>query len=54
MFDIKVEEHEGRAMIAWTKRNAWRDWASLLEGTAVFKFSYRGDDYTEAKIRIWK
>ena len=29
LFYIKVEERDGRATIAWTKRDSWRDWASL-------------------------
>ena len=37
LFDIKVEEREGRATIAWTKRDAWRDWASLSEGCYLLR-----------------
>jgi len=32
LFDIKVEERDGRVMIAWTKRESWQDWATLSEG----------------------
>ena len=32
LFDVKVEERDGRAMIAWTKRESWQDWATLSEG----------------------
>ena len=37
LFDIKVEEHEGRATIAWTKKTSWQDWASLSEGCYLLR-----------------
>lgn len=32
LFTIEVKEAEGRAMISWTKKQDWLDWASLSEG----------------------
>jgi len=37
LFDIKVEERDGRVMIAWTKRESWQDWATLSEGCYLLR-----------------
>ena len=37
LFDVKVEERDGRAMIAWTKRESWQDWATLSEGCYLLR-----------------
>jgi len=37
LFDIKVAERDGRATIAWTKRESWQDWASLSEGCYLLR-----------------
>jgi len=37
LFDIKVEEIEGRAKISWTKKESWQSWASLSEGCYLLR-----------------
>jgi transposase len=37
LFDIKVEEIDGRAKISWTKKESWQTWASLSEGCYLLR-----------------
>jgi len=37
LFEIKVEERDGRTTMTWSKRDAWRDWASLSEGCYLLR-----------------
>ena len=37
LFDIKVEEVEGRATISWTKKESWQTWSSLSEGCYLLR-----------------
>jgi len=37
LFDIKVEEHNGRATISWTKKESWQTWTSLSEGCYLLR-----------------
>jgi len=42
LFEIKEEVHDGRAMMTWTKKDAWRDlWTTLGQ---VVKSSGLGDE----------
>ena len=37
LFDIKVEEVDGRAKISWTKKESWQTWSSLSEGCYLLR-----------------
>ena len=56
LFDIKVEERDGRAMIAWSKRDAWRDWASLSEGCYLLRTNvvdWSAEDFKTVWKLVW-
>ena len=55
LFDIKVEERDGRATIAWTKKDSWRDWASLSEGCYLLRtnvMEWSAEDLWRAYIQL--
>lgn len=37
LFEVDVQESEGRATVTWRKRDAWRDWAQLSEGCYLLR-----------------
>jgi len=37
LFDVHVRTHRGRAHLVWTKKEAWRNWASLREGCYLLR-----------------
>ena len=37
LFDVKMNEIDGKAVISWTKRDSWNDWASLSEGCYLLR-----------------
>jgi transposase len=37
LFQVEVQETDGRATIAWQKKDAWRDWARLSEGCYLLR-----------------
>jgi len=37
LVDIKVVEVDGKAVISWTKRDSWQDWATLSEGCYLLR-----------------
>jgi hypothetical protein len=37
LFQIEVQEAEGRARLVWQKIESWRDWASLSEGCYLLR-----------------
>ena len=37
LFDVKVTEVDGKAVISWTKRDSWQNWASLSEGCYLLR-----------------
>jgi len=55
LFAIKVEERDGRATIAWTKKNAWQDWATLSEGCYLLRtnvMEWSPEDLWRAYIQL--
>jgi transposase len=55
LFDIKVEERDGRATIVWTKRDSWRDWATLSEGCYLLRTNvaeWSAEDLWRAYIQL--
>ena len=37
LFDVTVNEVDGKAVISWTKRDSWQDWATLSEGCYLLR-----------------
>ena len=37
LFNISVKEEAGRAVISWTKKESWQNWASLSEGCYLLR-----------------
>ena len=37
LFDVQVRTHRGRARMVWSKKEAWRNWASLREGCYLLR-----------------
>ena len=55
LFDITVGEKDGRATIFWTKKESWRDWASLSEGCYLLRTNitdWTPEDLWQAYIQL--
>jgi len=55
LFDIKVEEQDGRATISWTKKATWQEWASLSEGCYLLRTNitdWSPEDLWQAYIQL--
>lgn len=55
LFDISVETVDDRAVISWTKREAWQDWANLSEGCYMLRSNvndWSAEDLWEAYIQL--
>ena len=37
LFDVDVEQVEGRTRVAWSKKEGWREWAALSEGCYLLR-----------------
>ena len=55
LFDVKVEEKDGRAMIFWTKKESWQEWASLSEGCYLLRTNitdWSAEDLWQAYVQL--
>ena len=55
LFDIKVEEVDGRAKISWTKKESWQTWASLSEGCYLLRtnvMDWSAEELWQAYIQL--
>jgi transposase len=55
LFDIHVTEKDGRAAISWTKKESWREWASLSEGCYLLRTNitdWSAEDLWQAYIQL--
>ena len=55
LFEITVTESEGRATISWTKKESWREWASLSEGCYLLRTNitdWSAEDLWRASIQL--
>ncbi|MFQ5473631.1 MAG: IS1634 family transposase [Dehalococcoidia bacterium] len=55
LFEVKVQEMDGRTVVSWTKNTAWRDWASLSEGCYLLRTNvtdWSAEDLWEAYIQL--
>jgi transposase len=48
LFDVKVEEEDGRATLSWTKRESLRKWISLTDGCYVLRSNVQ--DWTHEEL----
>ncbi len=48
LFDITVQEKDGRATVTWTKNESWRKWADLSEGCYLLRSNVI--DWTAAEL----
>jgi hypothetical protein len=37
LYEVAVEEIDGRAVVSWRKNEAWRQWAALNEGCYLLR-----------------
>ena len=55
LFEVEVNEIDGRAVISWTKNEKWRDWATLNEGCYLLRTNvanWSAEDLWEAYIQL--
>jgi transposase len=55
LFDITVTETDGRAMISWTKKESWQDWATLSEGCYLLRTNitdWSPEDLWQAYVQL--
>jgi len=48
LFDVKVEEQDGRAKLSWTKRESLRKWITLTDGCYVLRSNVQ--DWTHEEL----
>lgn len=48
LFDVKVEEKDGRATLSWTKQDSLRRWATLTDGCYVLRSNIQ--DWTHQEL----
>jgi transposase len=48
LFDVKVEEEDGRARLSWTKRESLRKWITLTDGCYVLRTNIQ--DWTHEEL----
>ena len=55
LFDVKVKQAGGRAVVSWTKDEKWRDWATLNEGCYLLRTNvtdWSAEDLWQAYIQL--
>lgn len=55
LFDIQVDSIDGRAVVSWTKREEWQDWARLSEGCYMLRTNvtdWSPEDLWQAYIQL--
>ena len=55
LFTVSVEEVNGRAQLAWSKKEQWRQWAELSEGCYMLRSNvteWTGPELWEAYIQL--
>jgi hypothetical protein len=55
LFEVEVKQVDGRAVVAWTKNEAWRDWATLNEGCYLLRTNvtdWSAEDLWQAYIQL--
>jgi transposase len=55
LFDVKVKQTGGRAVVSWTKNEKWRDWATLNEGCYLLRTNvtdWSAEDLWQAYIQL--
>ena len=55
LFEVKVKQVAGRAVVSWTKNQKWRDWATLNEGCYLLRTNvadWSAEDLWQAYIQL--
>jgi transposase len=55
LFEVKVKQTGGRAVVSWTKNKKWRDWATLNEGCYLLRTNvtdWSAEDLWQAYIQL--
>jgi len=55
LFEVKVKQTGGRAVVSWTKNEEWRDWATLNEGCYLLRTNvtdWSAEDLWQAYIQL--
>ena len=55
LFEVKVKQVGGRAVVSWTKNEKWRDWATLSEGCYLLRTNvndWSAEDLWQAYIQL--
>jgi len=55
LFEVKVKQSDGRAVVSWTKNEKWRDWATLNEGCYLLRTNvtdWSAEDLWQAYIQL--
>ena len=55
LFEVKVKQTGGRAVVSWTKDEKWRDWATLNEGCYLLRTNvtdWSAEDLWQAYIQL--
>ena len=55
LFEVKVKQVAGRAVVSWTKNKTWRDWATLNEGCYLLRTNvanWSAEDLWQAYIQL--
>jgi len=55
LFEVKVKQTGGRAVVSWTKNEKWRDWATLNEGCYLLRTNvtdWSAEDLWQAYIQL--
>jgi transposase len=55
LFEVEVERVAGRAVVSWTKKETWRDWATLNEGCYLLRTNvtdWSAEDLWQAYIQL--
>lgn len=55
LFEVKVKQTGGRAVVSWTKNEKWREWATLNEGCYLLRTNvtdWSAEDLWQAYIQL--
>ncbi len=55
LFEVEVKQVKGRAVVSWTKKDQWRDWATLSEGCYLLRTNvsdWPAEDLWQAYIQL--
>lgn len=55
LFEVRVKQTGGRAVVSWTKNEKWRDWATLNEGCYLLRTNvtdWSAEDLWQAYIQL--